>query len=86
MEQELQTQITSEELTNLKRIQEEYQTLIFMLGTVSSELILLNVEKDKITDTLKQFNTSKNEFFKQLGDKYGNQQIDLETGNLTPSL
>ena len=77
-----QTHLTSEELQEFKNIYQEYQTAVFNLGLLSLDLENLNKEKTRLSDQVYQVNEKRLEIVKKLGDKYGDKQVNLETGAL----
>jgi hypothetical protein len=76
------THLTSEELQEFKTIYQEYQTAVFNLGLLSLDLENLNKEKTRLSDQVYQVNEKRLEIVKKLGDKYGDKQVNLETGAL----
>ena len=79
---ETQTHLTPEELQEFKTIYQDYQTAVFNLGLLSLDLENLNKEKTRLSDQVYQINEKRLEIVKKLGDKYGDKQVNLETGAL----
>ena len=85
----MKTKLTSEELQEFKKVEEEYQRTIFDLGLTtisiaeeSKKLADLENEKIELLITIGQIIIRKQEISRKLGDKYGERQVDLETGEL----
>jgi predicted transcriptional regulator len=82
-------QLTPEELQEFKETYESYQKAVFDLGLLTVEiddakqkLDDLNGEKIDLTQHLKELAVKQQEISNALGEKYGDKQVDLETGNL----
>jgi hypothetical protein len=82
-------QLTAEELNEFKQNYTAYQQAIVDLGMLEinineteHNLDSLNDEKHTLLSHIKALTTQKQEISAKLGDKYGNRQVDLETGNL----
>jgi predicted transcriptional regulator len=82
-------QLTPEELENFKSVQSEYQKAIFDLGVLSlsideaqSRISELVETKSKLTSYIDEVNTKRITLTTELGEKYGDKQVDLETGEL----
>jgi predicted transcriptional regulator len=82
-------QLTPEELQEFKETYESYQKAVFDLGLLTVEiddakqkLDDLNGEKIDLTQHLKELAAKQQEISNALGEKYGDKQVDLETGNL----
>jgi hypothetical protein len=76
------THLTSEELQEFKNIYQEYQTAVFNLGLLSLDLENLNKEKTRLSNLVYEVNEKRLEIVGKLGDKYGDKQVNLETGAL----
>jgi hypothetical protein len=76
------THLTSEELQEFKNIYQEYQTAVFNLGLLSLDLENLSKEKTRLSDLVYEVNEKRLEIVRKLGDKYGDKQVNLETGAL----
>ena len=76
------THLNSEELQEFKNIYQEYQTAVFNLGLLSLDLENLSKEKTRLSDLVYEVNEKRLEIVRKLGDKYGDKQVNLETGAL----
>jgi len=79
---ENQTHLLPEELQEFRNVYQEYQTAVFNLGLLSLDLENLNKEKTRLSEQIYQVNEKRLEIVKKLGDKYGDKQVNLETGAL----
>ena len=81
--------LTKEELKEFKEINAVYQQAIFDLGIVSinlneieQKLNDLKGEKIDLINHIKVVTEKQQEMGVKLGEKYGDKQVDLETGEL----
>ena len=81
--------LTKEELQEFKEINAAYQQAIFDLGVVSinlneveQKLNDLKGEKIDLINHVKVIVEKQQEMSIKLGEKYGDKQVDLETGEL----
>ena len=81
--------LTVEELAEFKSIHEVYQKAVFDLGILildiegtRKKLDELNGYKIDLTDHINETNEKRLALTAKLGDKYGDRQVDLETGEL----
>ena len=82
-------QLTVEELADFKSVHEGYQKALFDLGIVTitieetrKKLDELNGNKIDLIDHISEINEKRLVLTAKLGDKYGDRQVDLETGVL----
>ena len=85
-----QTQLTPEELKQLQEQQQQYTQLLTELGTIeviledlNKQLALKKDEKENVFNNIKSLRESADFLQKQLVDKYGNIDVDLNTGIFT---
>ena len=69
-----ENKITEKELKTIKEQQQKIQTVVFDLGT-------LEAKKFEISVALKQFNEALNGTKKELEEKYGQVNINLQDGS-----
>ena len=79
---ENQTHLTPEELQEFRDIYQEYQTALFNVGLITLDLENLTKEKNRLAEQAFKVNEQRLELVKNLGDKYGDKQVNLETGEL----
>ena len=83
--------LTTEELESIKDLQTQYNKSVFELGSLEAQLQFLQaqlktLDAEKI-NILKDMNTigeKEKELISSLEEKYGNGNIDLATGEITP--
>ena len=83
---------TEDEMTSLKQLQEDYTTKQEQLGQISVQRILLNQQIDSLQQRQEQLEKQYVEvqqreqgLVKTLNDKYGQGQLDPNTGVFTPT-
>lgn len=69
-------QLTSEELQQVKNLQEQIQQITLQLGTVE-------VKKIQLQDSILKLQQAEEQLAKSLSDKYGNGTLDIGTGKIT---
>lgn len=81
--------LTKEELQEFKEINTAYQKAVFDLGILEIDIVNtkqtldnLNGSKIDLMDHLREVTTKQQEMSVKLGEKYGDKQVDLETGEL----
>ena len=86
---QLNDQLTVEELAEFRNVHEGYQKALFDLGIVvinieetKKKLDELNGNKIDLIDHINETNEKRLALTAKLGDKYGDRQVDLETGKL----
>ena len=79
---ENQTHLTPEELQEFRDIHQEYQTALFNVGLIALDLENLTKEKNRLVEQAFKVNEQRLKIVKNLGDKYGDKQVNLETGEL----
>jgi hypothetical protein len=77
--------ITSDELTTLRGIQEETQTLVFTLGEIEIMRLQLNERHDEAKKQLLDLTNRENAFNELVSQKYGDIDLDPSTGEFTTS-
>ena len=86
-----QQKFTQEELTQIKQIQSNYQTVgldlvqikLAILNT-KAQLETLEVEEKTLVERILDLNNEEKRLAKELEQKYGKGEIDLESGVFTP--
>ena len=77
------TLLTQEEIDSLKSIQEENATLISSFGQLEMTYQSLNLQKEALVKQLANLKNKENELGQLLQNKYGNGNINIETGEFT---
>jgi len=75
--------LSQEELESLKEIQNDSSNLIFNLGQVDVQRSLLEGQRNEVLTKLADLQEKQNTLAKELQDKYGIGNINLETGEFT---
>ena len=83
---------TSEELDEIKKLRESNQDKVTEFGQLELELILANqrittlvADKEKLEKEFNELQSQERELVKKLNKKYGAGQVDLTSGEFTPS-
>ena len=81
--------LTTEELENFKRVYESFNKRLLDLGAVELDIKAFKMQleeaekvKEELISVLQSLDEEKAKLSVDLGDKYGNKQVDLETGEL----
>lgn len=84
-------QLTTEELQQIKDMQQQYNKFVFELGSIEAQLqnILLTkdaIETDKSStlEDIKKLSEREKELINTLQAKYGAGNINIETGEIIP--
>ncbi len=75
--------LSKEELKILRGYQQEQNQVTFSLGNVDIQKAILEGQRSQILDGLANLQEKSNKTAKELQDKYGEGNIDLETGEFT---
>lgn len=75
--------LTQEELTQLKSLREQQNTLLIDLGSIEYRMALLDQTKNQLKNQVLELERMNNELGAQLTEKYGNGTLNLETGEIT---
>ena len=75
--------LTEEELTILRDYQQKQNNITFNLGNVDIQKAILEGQRSTILEDLANLQEKSNKTAKELQDKYGDGNIDLETGECT---
>jgi flagellar biosynthesis chaperone FliJ len=83
-------QLTTEELQQIKDLQSKYNQTIFEIGASEAQLIAfqqgidkLQKAKEGLLSDLSTIEQKESELVKSLQEKYGQGEIDIETGEIT---
>lgn len=74
--------LTPEELQEFRDVHQEYQNALFNVGLITLDLENLTKEKNRLAEQAFKVNEKRLEIVKKLGDKYGDKQVNLETGEI----
>jgi len=86
-----QIKFTEEEISEIKQVQSNYQTIglelvqiKLALASAKRQLESLELEESALTERIGDVNAKERQIAKQLEEKYGKGEIDLESGVFTP--
>jgi DNA-binding transcriptional MerR regulator len=87
-----QIKFTEEEIQDIRQVQSNYQAIglelvqiKLALANTKNQLESLELEEKALTERISEVNTRERQIAKQLEDKYGKGEIDLESGVFTPN-
>ncbi len=75
--------LTQEELNELNQLQEQRQIITGDFGIVELRIQELELQKEKIIETLNQQQDQETQFGQKIQDKYGEGTININTGEFT---
>ena len=76
--------LTQEELQQLKNIKKEVLAAASTLGELDYQTVLIQLERGKMIDEIKDIKEREQQLLKSFGQKYGDGIINLETGEIEP--
>jgi septal ring factor EnvC (AmiA/AmiB activator) len=83
--------LTQEEIDQIKKLQQFYNQTVFDLGKIEAQLASLDrklntiqQEKEKVLQDLKLIEDKETQLSQDLQGKYGQGNINIETGEITP--
>ena len=76
--------LTQEEIQSLKTIQTNQSNLVQALGTIEYRIQLLELDKQALKTQLQKQIEDETKVAKELQEKYGDGNIDLEKGEFIP--
>jgi translation initiation factor 2 alpha subunit (eIF-2alpha) len=76
--------LTQEEIQSLKTIQTNQSNLVQALGTIEYRIQLLELDKQALKSQLQKQVEDETKVAKELQEKYGDGNIDLEKGEFIP--
>jgi len=72
--------LTSEEIQEIKTIQETQEKLINDFGELEFQIQSLELQKEKLVEQLESYKTKEIKIANQLSQKYGNGTINVDQG------
>ena len=76
--------LTQDELNSLKNVRETFDSLTTVMGSLETQLALINLEKNEVVEQLKNLKQQEIQLGTELKEKYGDGNISLENGEFTP--
>ena len=74
--------LDQEEIQSLRNLQEKQNNLIISLGQIEYQITLFETQKRILKENIQQLEKENADLGKILTEKYGNGNIDLETGEI----
>lgn len=74
--------LDQEEIQSLRNLQEKQNNLIISLGQIEYQITLFENQKRVLKENIQQLEKENADLGKILTEKYGNGNIDLETGEI----
>jgi len=78
-----QIKLSEEEITQIKTLQSNQQNLIGQFGQLEYQMQLIELQKDKLVETMTTLQQEEVKIGQELNEKYGNGTVDLESGMFT---
>ena len=76
--------LSEEEVSKLKNYQNETNEIVGALGQIELQFELLEEKKEEILNKFKKLRVDQNQHAKELTEKYGDGNLDLEKGEIIP--
>ena len=76
---------TKDEIKNIQELQQLYNAMVTHAGQVYLEELSLDKKKDQVEINFKELSGKESGIISELTTKYGQGQINLETGEFTPT-
>ena len=77
--------LTEAEIGLLKNLQQEFEQTVAQLGQIESQIVAINQQKDSQVEKLKGVFAEEQDLAAKLKDKYGDGDINLQSGIFTPT-
>lgn len=75
--------LDKKELQFIKKLQQQEQDILTQLGQIEYQILAFNIEKDKLKTSIKNIGEEGIKFSESLQQKYGDGNINIETGEFT---
>lgn len=75
--------ITEEEKTKLSELRQREEKIVIGLGQIEYQIQSLELDKDSLTEQLSQLRQDQMTLGKELTEKYGDGNVNIETGEFT---
>lgn len=72
--------VTDEELKAISEIRQEISQIVYTLGELEYQQVILEVSKEDIKNKIKESRIKEARLFNDLRTKYGSATINIETG------
>ena len=77
--------LSEAEIGLLKNLQNDYEQTVAQLGQIESQIVAINQQKDSLVEKLKGVFAEEQDLAAKLEDKYGDGDINLQSGIFTPT-
>ena len=77
--------LSQDELSNLNQIKIDFDNLTTVMGSLETQITLLNLEKEEVVNKIKELKLAEIQLGMNLKEKYGDGNISLDTGEFTPA-
>jgi len=77
------TKLTKDEIKEIGDIRSSISSVTIAIGEAEIAFTNLGVRKNELLNNLRKLSEKQNDFAKKLEDKYGNGNVNLETGEFT---
>lgn len=78
------TKFTEEELSEIKKLQELYNTVVYQAGQVYLDGLTLKNKENQVKSNIEEVKKQEENIISSLTKTYGVGSINLETGEFTP--
>lgn len=75
--------ITEEEKAMFAELRQREEQIIIGLGQIETQIQLMNLDKENLINQLTQFRNDQSELGQKLTEKYGDGNVNLDTGEFT---
>lgn len=72
--------ITEEEIGKINTIKQEASQLVYLLGELQYQKMAIELNEEDIKNRIKEIRKSESELLSEFRSKYGNVNINIETG------
>jgi len=78
------TKFTDEEMKRISKFKESYDAVTVSYGQLQMEKLALSEQENRIIDKYNELRSEEKVFVKELSDKYGVGEVNIETGVFIP--
>ena len=78
------TKLTKDEIKEIGDIRSSVSNVTIAIGETEIAFANLEIRKNELLNNLKKLSEKQNDFAKKLEDKYGNGNVNLDTGEFIP--
>tara|TARA_R110001599_G_scaffold1706_5_gene8502 strand:- start:54593 stop:54844 length:252 start_codon:yes stop_codon:yes gene_type:complete len=79
-----EVKFSKEEVDNIQKIRDGYDELVVKLGQIEMSIINLQSNKNSLIKESESLKIEENEIIKSMTEKYGDGQLDVNTGVFIP--